>query len=48
MRVEEAKDADRVRTGCRQIAREISESAYIWDTEGDGNTEIFGIRDKVE
>ena len=34
--------------GCRRIARERSESAYRWDTDGDGKTDEVGIGDKVE
>ena len=33
---------------CRRKARERSESAYIWDADGDRKTESVGIGDKVE
>ena len=45
---EEVKELDRVREGFWRIAREILESAYSWDSEGDGKTEIAGIRNNVE
>ena len=48
MRGEEIRDADRVRNGCRHIARKTWEPPYSWDIEGGGKTEIVGIGDKVE
>ena len=44
-RGEEVRDADRVRTGCRRIAREIWVLAYSQNTEGDRQTDIVSIRD---
>ena len=35
-------------SGCRCIAREISESAYSWDSEGDGKRELACVGDKVD
>ena len=32
----------------RRIARESSESEYIWDSEGGGKTELVGIGNIVE
>ena len=48
MRRDEVRDAEDQMDGCRHIAREISESGYSWDTDGDGKTEEVGIRGKVE
>ena len=45
---EKVRDAEEGMRGCRHIAREISESAYSWDIDGDGKTEAVGIGDKVE
>ena len=45
---EEVKDSDMVMDSCRCIARETSESAYIWDSEGVGKTEIDDDRNSVE
>ena len=39
---------DRVMDSCRRIARDTLESAYIWDREGGGNTEIGGDKNSVE
>ena len=47
-RGEEVNDSERVWTGCRRIAREISESAYSWESERVGKTEFSGIGDKAE
>ena len=35
-------------SGSHRIARERSELAYIWDTDGYRKTEAFRIGDKVE
>ena len=43
-----AKKLGKGTSGGRRIARERLESAYIWDTDGDGKTEEVGIGDKVE
>ena len=45
---EEIRDLDMVMDSCRHIAREISESAYIWDSEGDGKRELAGVRDIMD
>ena len=45
---DEVKDSDRVRKGCRRIERETSESAYSWDSEGDGKMELAGIGYNVD
>ena len=47
-RGDEIGDFDMVMDRCRRIAREILESAYSWDSEGYGERELSGIRDKVE
>ena len=39
---------DMVQESSTCIARETSESAYSWDSEGDGKTEIFGFGNSVE
>ena len=39
---------ERARKVCRHISREISESAYSWESEGVGKMEFAGIRDNVE
>ena len=44
----EVKDSDKVRERSRSIARETSESAYSWDSKGDGKTEVVGIINSVE
>ena len=48
MRRTEVRDAEEGVGGCRRIARERSDSAYSWDTDGDRKTEEVGIRDNVE
>ena len=45
---EEAKDLDRVMDSSRRIAREISGSAYIWDSKDSGKTEIASDGNRVE
>ena len=45
---EEVKDSDMVRKSSQCIARESSESAYIWDSKRVGKTEVFGIGNSVE
>ena len=42
------RDAEQGMRGGRHIAREISESAYIWGTDRKGKTEEVGIGDKKE
>ena len=37
---DEVKDSDMVRDSNRRIARETSESAYIWDSKGVRKAEI--------
>ena len=44
----EIRDLDMVMDSFRHIARERSESAYSWYSEGDGKREIAGVGDKVE
>ena len=49
MRGDEVKDPDRVCKGCQSIARERSESAQSWGTDGKRKKiEEVGIRDKEE
>ena len=45
---DKARDAEQGMGGCWCIARERSDSAYIWDTEGYRKTEEVGIGDKLE
>ena len=45
---EEVKDSDMVRKGFWRIARESSESAYSWESEGVGKMEYADIGDNVE
>ena len=45
---DEARDEDMVMDWCRRISREILESVYIWDSEGDRNRDLAGVGDKVE
>ena len=47
-RRDDIRDAGQGFRGCRRIAREISDSAYSWRTEGKGKTEEVGIGDKEE
>ena len=39
---------DMVMDRCRHIAREISETTYSWDSEGDVKRELACVVDKVE
>ena len=41
----EVRDAEPVMDSCQRIAREKSELDYIWDTDGNGKTEIGRIGD---
>ena len=41
-------DVGKGMSSSQRIARERSESAYIWDTDGYRKTEAVGIGDKVE
>ena len=45
---DEVRDLDRVMDSCRRIARETPESAYSWESEGAGKTEIGGDGNSVE
>ena len=45
---DKVRDVEEGMGGCQRIARERLESAYSWDTVGDGKTDEFGIRDQVE
>ena len=45
---DEIKDSNKVMDGCRRIARDTSESAYNWDSERAGKTEIVGEGNSVE
>ena len=46
MRRDDAREGGKGMSGGRRIARERSESAYSWDTEGDGKTEAVRIGNK--
>ena len=48
MRRDKVKDAEQGMGGCQCIARERSELAYSWDTDGEGKMEEVGIGDKLE
>ena len=45
---EEVKDLDKVMESSWRIAREISESEYIWDCERVGKMEIVNNGNSVE
>ena len=45
---DEVKELDAVRSDSCCLAREISESAYIWDSKRSGKTEIVDKNDNVE
>ena len=47
-RRDDVRDVRNGTSGGRRVARERSESAYSWDTDGDRKTEEVGIGDKVE
>ena len=45
---DEVRDAEQGMGGCRRIAREKSESAYSWETDGVGKMKEVGFGDEVE
>ena len=47
-RREEVRGAEEGMIDCWRITREILDSAYSWDTDGNEKTEEFGIGDKME
>ena len=42
---DKVRDAEPVMGSCQRIAREISDSVYSWETEGDRKIEAFWNRD---
>ena len=48
MRRDDVMEGETGTSSCWRIARERSESAYSWDTDGDGKTAEVGTGDKVE
>ena len=48
MKKNEVKESDTVRVISQSIAREMSELAYSWDSEGAGKTEIVDEGNSME